>query len=200
MKAPLTSRRPRTARTTEAISRLGYALLGLLQQAPASGYDLRRIFATTAMGTFSDSPGAIYPALARLERRELIRGRVEKSGLRQRQVFRVTPRGLEELQRWLLRPVHRDELVHGFDGLILRFAFMDNVAGRTASIKFLDTLAAELETYVAELREYMEQHKSEMPISAMLALENGIRGYEGSLDWARHGLEVYARIAQGGAQ
>jgi DNA-binding PadR family transcriptional regulator len=198
MKARLALHRPRTARTT-AVSRLGYALLGLLQQAPASGYDLRRIFASTAMGTFSDSPGAIYPALARLEQQGMIRGRVEKSGLRQRQVFRITVSGFEELQQWLLHPICRDDLVHGFDVLMLRFAFMDGVVGRNASVQFLEKLAAELEEYVAELRYYMEQHKSEMPISGMLALENGIRGYEGSLQWARHGLEVYDRLAQGGA-
>ena len=50
------------------VSLLGYALLGLLHQKPSSGYALRRVFATTPMGTFSDSPGAIYPALGRLER------------------------------------------------------------------------------------------------------------------------------------
>ena len=50
-----------------AISLLGFALLGLLHQKSASGYDLRKIFASTAMGTFSDSPGAIYPTLTMLE-------------------------------------------------------------------------------------------------------------------------------------
>ena len=40
-----------------------------------SGYDLRKIFTTTAMGSFSDSPGAIYPALARLEANGLVRER-----------------------------------------------------------------------------------------------------------------------------
>jgi DNA-binding PadR family transcriptional regulator len=181
-----------------AVARLGFALLGLLEQKPASGYDLRRLFATTAMGSFSDSPGAIYPALARLEKQGMIRGRVEKSGLRQRQVFRVTASGQAALRRWLLEPIQRDDLVHRSDELMLRFAFMDNVAGRHASVEFLRTLAAALETYIAELREYQEQHQSEMPVSAMLALEAGIRGYEATLQWARHGLEVYARIAKGG--
>lgn len=181
-----------------AISRLGFALLGLLTHAPASGYDLRRMFATTAMGTFSDSPGAIYPALARLERQGLIRGRVEKSGLRQRQVFQVTASGQEALRLWLRQPIQRNDLVHGSDSLMLRFAFMDNVVGRDASVEFLRRLAAALESYVAELREYLEQHQSEMPVSAMLALEAGIRGYETTMQWAHHGLEVYERIAKGG--
>ena len=45
---------------------LGYALLGLLMK-PSSGYDLRKIFSSTSMKTYSGSPGAIYPALRRLQ-------------------------------------------------------------------------------------------------------------------------------------
>jgi len=41
------------------VSVLGYALLGLLQQQDRSGYDLRKIFSTTPMKSFSDSPGSI---------------------------------------------------------------------------------------------------------------------------------------------
>ena len=91
------------------VSLLGYALLGLLHQRPGSGYVLRKIFATTPMGTFSDSPGAIYPALRRLERQGLVRGRVEQSaGLRQKQTFRLTPGGKAALEEWLERPLTRD--------------------------------------------------------------------------------------------
>jgi DNA-binding PadR family transcriptional regulator len=182
------------------VSLLGYALLGLIRQAPASGYDLRRIFATTAMGSFSDSPGAIYPALARLERQGLIEGRVETSGLRQRQVFRVTGRGLKELKRWLARPIVREHLMHGFDEVMLRFAFMDGAAGREASQEFLRALVEALRPYIRELRAYLEEHETEMPLSGMLALECGIRGYEANLEWANHALEVYARAAKGGAR
>ena len=49
-------------------SQLGYALLGLIHQQPLSGYDVKKIFASTPMAGFSDSPGAIYPALRRLEK------------------------------------------------------------------------------------------------------------------------------------
>jgi DNA-binding PadR family transcriptional regulator len=64
------------------IPSLGYALLGLLQK-PSSGYDLRKVFSSTSMKTYSDSPGAIYPALRRLEHRGLVRGTIEEgSGMR----------------------------------------------------------------------------------------------------------------------
>ena len=59
------------------IPSLGYALLGLLQK-PSSGYDLRKVFSSTSMKTYSDSPGAIYPALRRLEHRGLVRGTIEE--------------------------------------------------------------------------------------------------------------------------
>src|ERR1022692_1610130 len=104
------------------IPSLGYALLGLLQK-PSSGYDLRKVFSSTSMKSYSDSPGAIYPALNRLERQGLIRGAIEEgSGLRRRQVFRLTPKGLSELKQWITRPVTREDLVRGQQDLMLRFA------------------------------------------------------------------------------
>ena len=60
---------------------LGYALLRLLYQKSRSGYDLRKVFAETAMGNYSSSPGAIYPALQRLEVDQLVLGRVEETAL-----------------------------------------------------------------------------------------------------------------------
>ena len=56
---------------------LELALMGLLSQQDRSGYDLLNIFSQTAMGGFSSSPGAIYPALKRLARAKSIKGVVE---------------------------------------------------------------------------------------------------------------------------
>jgi len=56
----------------------------LLWQSPRSGYDLRKFFSATPMMSFSDSPGAIYPALRRLEQRGFIRGQAE--GARRRKI------------------------------------------------------------------------------------------------------------------
>src|SRR5271165_5520803 len=96
----------------ESPSVLGYALLGLIHHKPSSGYDLRKIFAETAMGSYSSSPGAIYPALERLEKRGLIKSVVEEgSGLRRRRVYRLTGSGLRELKQWLSSPITRGEIV-----------------------------------------------------------------------------------------
>jgi len=48
-------------------------LIGLISARPASGYDLKRHFATTPASVYQPSSGALYPALRRLERAGLLR-------------------------------------------------------------------------------------------------------------------------------
>lgn len=174
------------------VSLLGRALLGLLQQGESSGYDLRRTFTQTPMGTFSDSPGAIYPALARLEAEGLIQGRIERSaGLRRRRIFRLTPAGLSALERWLSSPVTRDDVVRGTEELMLRFGFIEQGLGEAAAVRFLQALQREVASYLPELKRYLEATGSSMPRSGRLALEFGIHSYEAQLQWTRQALTAY---------
>jgi DNA-binding PadR family transcriptional regulator len=174
------------------VSLLGHALLGLLHQRPSSGYGLRRVFATTPMGTFSDSPGAIYPALGRLERQGLVRGRVESSaGLRQKQTFRLTTQGLAALREWLQQPLTRADVIRGLDDVMLRLAFMDEVMTPADSVRLLQSLARELAAYLPTLHAYLREHRRQMPLSGRLALESGIRAYEDQSRWVRDALEAY---------
>ena len=131
---------------------LGFALLGLLHEQPRSGYDLRKVFTTTAMGSFSDSPGAIYPALKRLEARGLIKGQVEESaGLRRRQIFRNTPKGLAQFKAWLKRPITHDDVMRGIGELMLRFAFINQTLGTESTESFLAEYAKMLAEYIRSL-------------------------------------------------
>jgi len=179
------------------VTLLGYALLGLIQQKPASGYDLRKIFAETPMGSFSDSPGAIYPALRRLEQRKLIQGSIEAgSGLRQRKVLRLTAAGLTELKKWLDAPITQDDLSHRSNELMLRFAFLDHVMGEAATLRFLRSVEAELRIYVPGLKAFLKGHGAQMPTSGRLALESGVLGYEAQLRWASRAVSVYQQMVK----
>jgi len=173
-------------------SLLGYALLGLIHQQPQSGYDLRKIFASTAWGTFSDSPGAIYPALRRLEKREQVCGTVvESATLRRRRVFRITPQGLDAFKAWLKMPVTRDDVIRRVPDLMVRFAFMDRTVGEERTAEFLSEYAGEMAGYIPSLQQYLETHASEMPLSSRLALECGIQEYESRLQWTRSSITLY---------
>jgi DNA-binding PadR family transcriptional regulator len=180
------------------IPSLGYALLGLLQK-PSSGYDLRKTFSSTSMKTYSDSPGAIYPALARLEKQGLIRGKVEQgSGMRRRQLFRLTPKGLSELKTWITRPITRDDLLWGQQEIMLRFAFCDTTAGPAAAIALLKSLEAALKTYIPALHEELQTIQSIVPLSARLAFECGVQATETLLEWTRSAITTYEKEEKGG--
>ncbi len=176
------------------ITQLGFALLGLIHQQPMSGYDLRKVFASTAMGSYSDSPGAIYPALHRLAARGLVRGAMKKSGsLRTRRVFTITPDGSAAFKSWLKGPVTRPDVMRRVDDLLLRFAFMDQALGRAGSVRFLRQFAAEIDSYISELRQFLGVHRNQMPTSGRLAVECGIQQYTSQLEWARSSIAVYQR-------
>jgi DNA-binding PadR family transcriptional regulator len=172
-------------------SLLGYALLGLIHQQPMSGYDLRKVFASSAMGSFSDSPGAIYPALRRLEERGLVRGKADESASRNRRVFSLTDEGLVAFKAWLKQPVTPDDIIRRIGDLMLRFAFMDQLLGPKRAIRFLTQFAEQTAAYIPSLKQYLESHASEMALSSRLALECGIQEYEARLRWANASIAVY---------
>jgi DNA-binding PadR family transcriptional regulator len=177
---------------TAALSLLEGALLGLLHDEPRSGYALRKIFQDTPMLHFSDSPGSIYPALKRLEARGAIHGDVDAAKpLRPRQVFSLTADGTAALHAWLAAPVTRDTVVHGFEGAMLRFAFLDRVLGAEETARFLDALARELAGHVRGLERFHQQQGRALPITAGLALESGIAAFRTHLTWARRAARVF---------
>lgn len=174
-----------------SITLLEYTLLGLMYQKPSSGYDLRKTFTTTALGSFSDSPGAIYPALRRLQVQGLVKSRAEAGG-RRRRLFSLTEKGSAELKRWVTLPLAIKDAMKGLQEVMLRFAFSEAVAGAEASVKLLKGLEVQLSAVVDGLHQQMGMLKAMMPLSGVLALESGIRGYEAQLQWARYARNEFA--------
>jgi DNA-binding PadR family transcriptional regulator len=178
-------------------SRLGYAILGLVQQEAYSGYGLRKVFSSTSMKTYSDSPGAIYPALRRLEQQELIRGTVESgSGLRRRQTFQLTAKGLAELKKWITSPVTREDLLWGQEEILLRFAFSEQTVGRTGALQLLKSVETALAAYVAALHAEFKAMPVNTPDSGRLAFQCGLRGNESFLEWTRDAIATYEKEAK----
>ena len=173
---------------------LDYAILGLLHNAPMSGYALRKLFATTPMSHFSDSPGSIYPALARLRRKGLVTATVQKKqSLRPRQVFRLSSAGLKVLATWVSAPVTREELTGHGDEVMLRFVFSEQVLGPAAALRFLESYGRSLAAYIPELERYYESAAPAMSLAARLALRNGVASHQEQLAWVRDAIREFRR-------
>jgi DNA-binding PadR family transcriptional regulator len=170
---------------------LEFALLGLLSTGPRSGYDLMQVFATTALGNYSSSPGAIYPALARLEKRALVEGVVDDTQvLRPKKVFRPTAEGSKALRRWLRAPITRNDVQRKLDELLLKFAFHSLLDAR-ASRDFLQRLAAGIDEYLAELMAQRKFFSDDEPPHGRMAFEFGIEQYRACARWARRCLQSF---------
>lgn len=178
-------------------STLEYALLGLLRQRSQSGYDLRKVFATTPMRHFSDSPGSIYPALRRLEKRGWVSSVAEKNDARKRRVFSPTRIGATALIAWLQEPVTREDVIWRLDQTMLRFAFLDGNVKRPVTLNFLEQFERGLATYVGELREHEKAFTPETRRSTgYLAFQSGVESYHARLTWLRRVHKQFLEVSR----
>jgi len=167
---------------------LGHAILGLLNQEARSGHAVRKVFEQTAMGHFSSSPGAIYPALRRLSGEALVeRVRVPGKPAARASVYRLTRRGRAALRRWLRRPITRDDVIRE-DTLLLRFAFMAETVSVAEQRRFLEELKVAVDDYAEELEAFRKEHAAGMALAARATFEHGIELYRCHSSWAARTL------------
>lgn len=171
--------------STPRISVLSHAILALVAIRPRSGYDLMRVFGDTPLGTFSESPGAIYPALRRLESAGLVAGDVENAdSLRPRKIFMATASGREALDSWLRAPVDPVEVRRRPRALNLRFSFLDQFVEDWQITEFLEQYVAEHERHRAELLAHRDGAASRLSRTGALAVDMGIAEIDARIAWA----------------
>lgn len=158
---------------------LDYAILGLLKNEPMTGYAIRKVFETSAMGNYSSSPGAIYPALKRLQQLTLVEKLPAKKG------FQLTEKGKEQLIVWLVQPISQEAVAKRLDTLLLRFAFMEGLIPLARQIQFISELIKNLTTVESDLSNFYQANQLTLPINGQLAIENGLEVYRAHLRWAK---------------
>ncbi len=83
-----------------------YALLGLLEQQPRHGYDLKRLFDRYFAPDHPVAFAQVYSTLGRLEEKGRVRvDAVERAEGPDRRRYAITDEGTRELVRWLERPL-----------------------------------------------------------------------------------------------
>jgi DNA-binding PadR family transcriptional regulator len=166
-----------------------HILLGLICTAPASGYDLKRIFATTPMGLYQPSSGTLYPALRRLEEKGLVKAQApsgqDGQSARNRRVYGPTQTGLAAHLNWLRTPVEPATVSHDLGLHLMRFVMMEHLLPPEEVLTFLQNLADTLVALTAQLKQYAAA--ADIPgRHPRLALDHGIAIHRASLRWAKH--------------
>lgn len=129
------------------ISQSQFALLGLLNLGPMSGYDLRQLIAWSVGHFWSEGYGQIYPTLKKLAAAGLVdRATEQKQGKPDRHVYSLTESGRERLRAWLRESpqpaVPRNELLLKifFGGLVPMEITREHIAEhRRLQLQLLET-------------------------------------------------------------
>ncbi len=132
--APAATRRARENRTR-------YVVLGMLSEAPMTGYGLRQAIASSVGHFWRESYGQLYPALRALAAEGLVEARATRGGPgRPGATYPVTPRGRGALAAWLAVP---PVLAAPRNELLLKVFFAGAVPPEVTS-RNLDGVAAQL--------------------------------------------------------
>ena len=173
-------------------------LLGMISLQPSTGYDLKRRFATTPLGAYQPSSGALYPALERLEGRGLLISEAPPAdGGRPRRRYRLTDGGRQAHLDWVRAPVVPETVGQDLGLHLLRFVMMPQVLPRESVIGFLTSLRAALAGFVGSL----EQQAGAMDTSGdpypALAVEHGLAVHRASLAWTDRAIAALADSSRG---
>ena len=173
------------------------ATLCMINRAPRSGYDIHKEFGSTPIGQFTDSPGAIYPALRKLEANGLITARIDRAGtLKPRRMFRLTAKGRRAIEERLRAPITRRDIIWHLDDLMIRFVYAEEILGFDASLEIARNFHREIKKFTLEFSTYVRDVSEGLSLMARLALENGIESYRQQLQWSVRAIRVLEKAQE----
>ncbi len=177
-----------------------HILIGLVCRSPASGYDLKRIFAATPMGLYQPSSGALYPALRRLEAKGLVQALDgTAASARPRRVYEPTPAGWAAHTSWLRTPVEVATVARDLGLHLMRFVMMEHTSSREEVLSFLGDLKDALAAFTAGLERHAAPTAQLGDRHPALALEHGLAVHRASLQWAIHAIAAVSAAPVGAA-
>lgn len=168
---------------------LEHAILGFLAGGPMTGYDLKtRCFDKTASHVWTADQAQVYRTLDRLVGRRLATARaVPQRGKPDRRVYSITPRGREELIRWL---GSHEEPPALRDPFLLRLMFASDLPdrellallreSRDAHMRRLESLRARIAS---------AQDRTREDAVRLMTIEASAAAVRGTIDWLDSSIE-----------
>ncbi len=156
----------------------GHAVLGLLEERPQHGYELKHRYDEHFPGTRPFPFGQVYATLARLHRDGLVDiAAVEAGAGPDRKLYVITPAGVSELQHWIDEPTPagfvRSEL---FSRVVVAL-----ISGRSPAAVLDEQRAAHL----VRMREVTERRRNADLVGAM-ACDFELFHLEADVKWIEH--------------
>ncbi|MFF4530723.1 PadR family transcriptional regulator [Streptomyces sp. NPDC001407] len=165
---------------------LRHAMLGLLADQPASGYDLMKRFETSLSNVWPATQSQVYGELGKLAKSGLLE--VAAEGPRGRKEYAITEAGRAELHSWLTEAAPQQ--ARRSDAL-LRVFFLNHLTPLEATAYLLGEAdrAAGQHGALEELEKKIDWGDDPLSVNGRLALEYGLRFTAMREEWARWAAE-----------
>jgi PadR family transcriptional regulator AphA len=193
-----------------------FAILGLLNWKPLSGYDIKRLVEAGLSHFWSESYGHLFPTLEGLVREGLaVRKDARRHGRRSRHVYSITRKGRAALDRWLEEPSDFPSARNEFILKLFLCSHEPPERGARLLEEYRETLHERLTHYreseavlaraardgetPGEVREILEDGPGDpLPLEArrfrnrvfLATLRHGIATIEARIDWCREALRA----------
>ena len=144
--------------------------LGMLTSGPASGYDLKKEFASSFAHFFAAGYGSIYPALSWLLDNDLVSCQeIPQEGKPDRKVYRIS----EEGHQFLLKALKNTEPCHKIRSEFLATICFAHLMPPEDVQVILDHRLAEIASFQCMVREFEQECVAEWPAGAQFVLGMG---------------------------
>lgn len=152
-----------------------YAILGVLNERPGSGYDVKK-FCDNIAYFWNENYSHIYPVLRQMEEEGLVTKTTEQSeGRPPRNIFSITPAGKEEFIKWLTLPVEPNILRAE---LLLKLLFSNNIP--------VENMIEKLEDKIEEqklIRKHLDNGEAE--IKNLIKTERKLKAWLSVIKWGK---------------
>jgi len=168
---------------------LRYALLGLLAEEPASGYDLTKKFERVLQRyAWHAQHSQIYPELSRMAADGLIT--VAEEGARGRRTYAITDAGRDDLRRWMVNPPDAIVVRNEFVLRLFLLATLDPAEARRLLEWTADINAKQLEELRASVAAFdaAADPAAGLPMQRLVA-EFGLRSFQVLSEWTEWAIE-----------
>ena len=171
------------------MSLVAHGLLGLLEDRPKHGYELRRSFDERLAGNRPLRSGQVYSTLGRLERD----GRVDEVGGEQgpgpeRRLYAITDAGIAELERWLATPEAPEDYLQS---VVYAKVVVALSSGRSAQ-QVLDT---QRDRHVSAMRE-LTRDKEQADLAGVVRADFALAHLDADIRWIDLTLSRLARLGK----
>lgn len=170
---------------------LKYAILGLLNNHPCSGYDLAKEFQLALNEFWSANHSQIYPELKRLTEEGLVTYQIEISGeVLEKKVYTITPEGKADFLFWLEKDVKLGSTPK--DVFRLKLFFSSSLPVKTR-IRLLESQKSQHQARLSFLQKEMSRFPKLPPADRpdfgdYLVLKGAVMREQSLLDWLEYCL------------